>query len=80
VKRDQKSCNRYLGGVRPPFGLQLAEGGELVRHEGEQKAIRHMRPLRAQGRSLSAISEAVQAQGHRISYESVATVLRAAEP
>ena len=31
-------------------------GGELVRHEGEQEAIREMVALRAQGRPLRAIA------------------------
>jgi hypothetical protein len=35
-------------------------------------AIKQMRRLRAQGRSLRAIAKAVQAKGHRISHEGVA--------
>jgi putative DNA-invertase from lambdoid prophage Rac len=77
VKRDQRERGRFLGGT-VPFGFRRGEGGELVPHEGEQKAIKEMRRLRARGRSLRAIAEAVQAKGHKISHEGVAGVLRAA--
>jgi putative DNA-invertase from lambdoid prophage Rac len=77
VKADQKARGRYLGG-KVPFGFRLGESGELVPHEAEQEAICEMVALRAQGKALRAIAEAVQARGHRISHEGVAGVLRAA--
>jgi DNA invertase Pin-like site-specific DNA recombinase len=77
VKRDQRERGRFLGGTQP-FGFRRGGGGDLVPHEGEQKAIRQMRRLRAKGTSLRAIAEAVQAKGHKISHEGVARVLRAA--
>jgi hypothetical protein len=79
VKADQKARGRYLGGI-VPFGYRRGEKGELVPHEGGQKAIKQMRCLRAQGRSLRAIADAVQAKGHRISHEGVAGVLRVGAP
>jgi putative DNA-invertase from lambdoid prophage Rac len=77
VKADQKARGRYLGG-KVPFGFRLGESGELVPHKAEQEAICEMVTLRAQGKALRAIAEAVQARGHRISHEGVAGVLRAA--
>jgi len=52
--------------------------GELVPHEAEQEAIREIIALRAQGEPLRAIAEAVAANGHKLSHEGVAGVLRAA--
>jgi putative DNA-invertase from lambdoid prophage Rac len=75
-KADQKARGRYLGGS-VPFGFRRGESGELVRHEGEQEAIRDMAAWRAEGRPLRAIAEAVRAKGHKISHEGVAGVLRA---
>ena len=77
VKADQKARGRYLGG-RVPFGFRRGDNGELALHEAEQEAILEMIALRAQGRPLRAIAETMQANGHRISHEGVASVLRAA--
>ena len=74
-KADQKARGRYLGGI-VPFGYRRGESGELVPHEGEQEAIRDMAALRAEGRPLRAIAEAVRAKGFRISHEGVKGVLR----
>jgi putative DNA-invertase from lambdoid prophage Rac len=76
VKADQKTRGRYLGGT-VPFGYRRGESGELVPHEIEQEAIHEMVALRAQGRPLRAIAEAVKAKGVKISHEGVAGVLRA---
>jgi putative DNA-invertase from lambdoid prophage Rac len=78
VKADQKARGRYLGG-KLPFGFRLGESGELVPHEAEQEAIREIVALRAQGKALRAIADAVRAKGHRISHEGVAGILRVAE-
>jgi putative DNA-invertase from lambdoid prophage Rac len=77
TKADQKARGRYLGGT-VPFGFRRGDGGELVPHEAEQKAIREMIALRAKGTPLRAIAAAVRANGVRISHEGVAGVLRAA--
>ena len=45
--------------------------------EPEQEAIREMVALRAQGKALRAIAEAIQARGHRLSHEGVAGILTA---
>jgi putative DNA-invertase from lambdoid prophage Rac len=78
VKADQKARGRYLGG-KVPFGFRLGESGELVPHEAEQEAIREMVALRAQGKALRAIAQALGAKGHKLSHEGVAGVLRVAE-
>lgn len=75
VKADQKARGRYLGGT-VPFGFRRGESGELVPHEAEQEAIREMVALRAEGRPLRAIAEAVRAKGHKLSHEGVAGILR----
>jgi putative DNA-invertase from lambdoid prophage Rac len=62
VKADQKARGRYLGG-KVPFGFRLGESGELVSHEAEQEAIREIVALRAQGKPLRAIADAVRAKG-----------------
>jgi DNA invertase Pin-like site-specific DNA recombinase len=76
VKADQKARGRYLGGS-VPFGFRLVESGELVPHEGEQEAIRAIEAMRAEGQALRPIADAVRAMGHKISHETVASVLRA---
>jgi putative DNA-invertase from lambdoid prophage Rac len=74
-KADQRARGRYLGGI-VPFGFRRGDDGELVPHEAEQQAIGDMVALRAQGRPLRAIAEAVRAKGVKISHEGVAGVLR----
>jgi DNA invertase Pin-like site-specific DNA recombinase len=76
VKADQKARGRYLGGI-VPFGYRRGEHGQLTPHKGEQAAIRQMAALRAQGKALRAISEAMQAKGFKISHEGVKGVLAA---
>jgi putative DNA-invertase from lambdoid prophage Rac len=76
VKADQKARGRYLGGI-VPFGFRRGADGDLVAHEAEQEAIREIVALRAQGRPLRAIADAVRAKGVKISHEGVARVLRA---
>jgi putative DNA-invertase from lambdoid prophage Rac len=74
--RNQKARGRYLGGI-VPFGFRRGVEGELVAHQAEQEAVREMVALRAEGRPLRAIAEAVRAKGHRISHQGVADVVRA---
>ena len=76
VKADQKARGRYLGGI-VPFGYGRGEHGQLAPHKGEQAAIRDMVALRAQGKALRAIAEAMQAKGFKISHEGVKGVLAA---
>jgi putative DNA-invertase from lambdoid prophage Rac len=73
---DQKARGRYLGG-KVTFGFRRGDAGELVEIPAEQEAIREMVALRAQGKALRAIANAVRGKGYRISHEGVAGVLRA---
>jgi DNA invertase Pin-like site-specific DNA recombinase len=77
VKADQRARGRYLGG-KVPFGFRRGgpDGGELVPYEAEQEAIREIVSLRAQGKALRAIAQAVAAKGHKLSHEGVAGVLK----
>jgi putative DNA-invertase from lambdoid prophage Rac len=77
VKADQKARGRYLGG-KVPFGFRLGNDGDLVPHEAEQETIREIVSLRAQGKTLRTIADAVTTKGHKLSHEGVAGVLRAA--
>jgi putative DNA-invertase from lambdoid prophage Rac len=77
-KADQKARGRYLGGI-VPFGYRRGESGELVSHDAEQQAIKEIVALRADGRPLRAIADAVRAKGVRISHEGVANVVRASD-
>jgi putative DNA-invertase from lambdoid prophage Rac len=80
TKADQKSRGRFLGGS-VPFGYRTVpideKSSDLVPHEEQQEAIKEIIALRAQGRSLRAISELLGAMGHRISHETVAAILKA---
>jgi putative DNA-invertase from lambdoid prophage Rac len=73
-KADRKARGGYLGGIRP-FGWRPGDDGELIPVAGEQEAIIEIKRLRAEGKPLRAIAEAVRAQGHKISHEGVARVL-----
>lgn len=75
VKADQKARGRYLGGI-VPFGFRRDKSGKLVPHAVEQQAIREMVALRAEGKPLRAIADAVRAKGVKISHEGVAGVLK----
>jgi hypothetical protein len=64
----------YRGQV--PFGFERSAEGELLPVEAQQKAIREIAALRAQGRSLRAIRDELQVKGHKISHEGVARILK----
>jgi putative DNA-invertase from lambdoid prophage Rac len=75
AKADQKSRGRFLGGD-VPFGFEVGSDGALVPIGAQQDAIREITALRAQGRSLRAIRDEMQAKGFQISHEGVARALR----
>jgi DNA invertase Pin-like site-specific DNA recombinase len=56
VKRDQRQRGRYLGG-RVPYGYRVVADGQLIEVPDQQKAIRRMLRLRANGHSYRTISE-----------------------
>jgi putative DNA-invertase from lambdoid prophage Rac len=78
VKRDQRECGQYLGGV-VPFGFQVGDDGGLVPVAEQQAPIAVMRQLRGEGRSLRAIAQEITASGVPISHMGVRNVL-ATEP
>ena len=76
VKADQKKRNRYLGGS-VPFGWALSDGGELVKDDAQQAAIRRMKTMHAKGASLRAISAELAQDGFTISHVGVKNILDA---
>src|SRR3954465_4838866 len=78
VKQDQKARGRYLGG-KVPFGYRVGNDGALVEHAAEQKAIRAMIEMRAQGIALRPIATAMVERGFKISHEAVKHVVAAHE-
>jgi DNA invertase Pin-like site-specific DNA recombinase len=79
AKADQKSRGRFLGGD-VPFGFEVGADGVLVPIGAQQEAIREIAALRAQGRSLRAIRDEMQAKGFQIRHESVARILKGRRP
>jgi putative DNA-invertase from lambdoid prophage Rac len=78
TKADQRARGRYLGG-KMPFGFRRGESGELVADDPQQEAIAEMATMRREGKSLRAISAAMQAKGFKISHEGIASVLKGSE-
>lgn len=79
VKADQRQRGRYLGG-KVPFGFTHGEDGSLVEVPREQDAIALIYRLKAEGKALRPIAEAVQASGVKLSHQGVAEVLKRAAP
>jgi putative DNA-invertase from lambdoid prophage Rac len=75
TKADQRARGRYLGG-KVPFGFRRGDAGELVTHDSQQEAIAEIASMRREGKSLRAISAAMQAKGFLISHEGIAGVLK----
>ncbi len=78
VKADQKRRGRYLGG-KVPFGYRaVANGKDGKRLEAvpkEQAAIKRIRRLHREGKSLRGIAEDMRKRGHDLSHEGVKRVL-----
>ena len=81
VKADQKSRGRYLGGA-VPFGYRKVvkrEGGKQIKQlepvPKEQAAIKRIRRLHQEGKSLRAVSQDMKKHGHNLSHEGVKRVL-----
>lgn len=73
VKADQKARGRYLGG-KVPFGFAVVDGA-LEPVQAQQDAIVTMKALKAAGKSLRAIADAMKSQGHEISHMAVKDIL-----
>jgi DNA invertase Pin-like site-specific DNA recombinase len=85
IKADQRQRGHFLGGA-VPFGYRVerAPAGNkrgfdmiLVEDEGQQAAIRLMVEMKAAGKALRTIAEAVSASGHKITHAGVKKVLDA---
>jgi putative DNA-invertase from lambdoid prophage Rac len=80
TKANLRRQGKHQGGVRP-FGFRFGratgagKSRKLIPDEAEQRAIAEMATMRATGMSLMAISAALQAQGFRISHQSVKNIL-----
>ena len=75
VKRDQRSRGHYLGG-RVPFGWRLSpDSRTLVEVPEQQAAIKRIMELRSEGLSGYKISDALKADGIRLSHVSVLKIL-----
>jgi hypothetical protein len=70
VKRDQRTCGPTLGD-RPSFGWRAGDAGELIAVPEQQKAIEHMRALRAEGAAPRTIADRITADGVPISFAGV---------
>jgi len=77
AKRNLRRANKHQGGGRP-FGWRLGQANghgrarELIPDPGEQAALADIVALRAEGKSLMAIRDAMRARGFQISHQLVA--------
>ena len=78
VKADQRQRGRYLGG-KVPFGFAPGSDGGLEPVPAEQEAIALIRRLKAEGKALRPIAEAIAATGIKLSHQGVAEVLKRSE-
>jgi DNA invertase Pin-like site-specific DNA recombinase len=78
VKRDQRARGRYLGG-KPPYGWRVGDSGELVEVADQQRAIKRMLRLRANGHSYRAINERLAASGVKLTSAGVRKIVMGAE-
>jgi DNA invertase Pin-like site-specific DNA recombinase len=81
AKRNLRRANKHQGGGRP-FGYRFGQvnghgrARELIPVPEEQQALADIVALRAQGKSLMAIRDAMRARGHWISHQLVAHTLQ----
>jgi len=76
VKADQKARGRYLGG-KVPYGFRLGPDGTLEAVPEEQRVIARACELRAEGKPLRAIRDALEAEaGARLSLDTLARVTK----
>jgi DNA invertase Pin-like site-specific DNA recombinase len=81
AKRNLRRANKHQGGGRP-FGWRFGKANghgrarELIPDPDEQAALADIVALRAQGKSLMAIRDAMRARGFQISHQLVANTLQ----
>ena len=78
VKRDRRQRGRYLGG-KAPWGWKVGDAGDLLAEPTKRAALKQMRKLRAEGASLRAISDKMEAAGVSITHQGVKNALAAAD-
>ena len=77
AKRNLRRSNRHQGGSRP-FGYRFGKPNghgkarELIPHPDEQAAVADIVALRAEGKSLMTIRDAMRDRGFQISHQLVA--------
>lgn len=74
IKSNEKEKGRYLGGSKP-FGYKVGESGELILDEDEQKIIKNVVFLRAEGQSLRSIAETTSSETIKVSHMTVRRIL-----
>ena len=75
VKQKQRSKGRFLGGSRP-FGYLIHTNGRLIENPMEQKVLKQILKMNAQGKSLRAISSEVSTPVMPISFKTVQRLLK----
>jgi putative DNA-invertase from lambdoid prophage Rac len=75
VKQKQRSKGRFLGGSRP-FGYLIHTNGRLIENPMEQKVLKQILRMNAQGKSLRAISAEVSTPVMPISFKTVQRLLK----
>lgn len=75
VKQKQRSKGRFLGGSRP-FGYLIHTNGRLIENPMEQKVLKQILKMNAQGKSLRAISAEVSTPVMPISFKTVQRLLK----
>jgi site-specific DNA recombinase len=75
TKRAQKARGEYLGG-KTPFGFTYDADRKLVPVPEQQKALRRIHKMNAEGASSRKISAELAAMGFRLSHISVQKIVR----
>ena len=74
TKRAQKACGEYLGG-KAPFGFTYDADRRLVAVPDEQRALRRIKKLAANGLSPYRISAALADDGVKLSHVTVRKII-----
>jgi DNA invertase Pin-like site-specific DNA recombinase len=75
TKRQQRGRREYLGGITPFGYVKSPDSRSLIEDPAQQAAIRRIHELRSEGFSGYKISDALKADGIRLSHVSVLKIL-----
>ena len=78
VKADQRKRGRYLGGL-VPYGFTVGAEGALEPVPEQQAVIRRAQALRAAGKPLRAIRDALAAEGVVLSLDAISRISKVGE-